>query len=107
MSAIDSLEHAVRQLSPEDLAAFRRWFLEFDAAAWDAQIEADARAGKLDAFAAERGRACVRSIARDSNREAMPPITLTSRAPPPDSTAVVICRSPSAWIASVEPARGQ
>ena len=28
-------------------------FAEFDAAAWDAQIEADAAAGKLDAFAAE------------------------------------------------------
>jgi len=30
------------------LAAFRAWFDEFEAEAWDRQIEADARAGKLD-----------------------------------------------------------
>ncbi len=53
MSTVESLERAVKQLSPGDLAAFRRWFLEFDAAAWDAQIEADARAGKLETMAAE------------------------------------------------------
>lgn len=47
------IERAVEQLSPEELANFRRWFVEFDAAAWDAQIEADAAAGKLDALAEE------------------------------------------------------
>lgn len=47
------IERAVEQLSPEELAKFRRWFLEFDTAAWDAQIEADAAAGKLDALAEE------------------------------------------------------
>jgi hypothetical protein len=47
------IERAVEQLSPEELAKFRRWFLEFDAAAWDAQIEADAAAGKFDALAEE------------------------------------------------------
>ncbi|MCC5644658.1 hypothetical protein LC607_17270 [Nostoc sp. CHAB 5824] len=31
----------VSLLSPEDLAAFRTWFTEFDAAAWDKQIEKD------------------------------------------------------------------
>ena len=53
MSEVESLERAIERLSAVDLAVFRRWFLEFDAAAWDAQIEADARAGKLDALAAE------------------------------------------------------
>ena len=47
------IERAVEQLSPEELAKFRQWFLEFDAAAWDAQIEADAAAGKFDALAEE------------------------------------------------------
>lgn len=47
------IERAIEQLSPEELANFRRWFVEFDAAAWDAQIEADAAAGKLDALAEE------------------------------------------------------
>jgi len=36
---------------PEELAQFRAWFLEFDWAAWDRQIEVDVRAGRLDAFA--------------------------------------------------------
>lgn len=53
MTTIESLERAVAGLPPADLAEFRRWFAEFDAAAWDAQIEADAAAGKLDALAAE------------------------------------------------------
>jgi len=47
------IERAVEQLSPEELAKFRRWFSEFDAAAWDAQIEADAAAGKFDSLAEE------------------------------------------------------
>jgi len=50
---VQSLEQAVSMLSPGDLAEFRRWFAEFDAAAWDAQIEADAASGKLDAMAAQ------------------------------------------------------
>jgi hypothetical protein len=49
---VKSLEQAVATLSSAELAEFRRWFAEFDAAAWDAQIEADAAAGKLDAMAA-------------------------------------------------------
>ncbi|MBE9107359.1 hypothetical protein IQ229_21230, partial [Nostoc cf. edaphicum LEGE 07299] len=35
------VELAISQLSSEDLAAFRAWFAEFDAAAWDKQIEKD------------------------------------------------------------------
>jgi hypothetical protein len=35
------------------LAEFRRWFADFDAAAWDGQIEQDAAAGKLDRLASE------------------------------------------------------
>ena len=53
MTPVESLEHAVAKLSPEELAEFRHWFAEFDAKAWDAQIEADAASGKLDRFAAE------------------------------------------------------
>ena len=45
MKTVETIERAIEQLSPEELAKFRRWFLEFDAAAWDAQIEADAAAG--------------------------------------------------------------
>ena len=51
MSTVQDIEAAVRQLSPEDLAAFREWFAEFDAALWDRQLEGDIAAGKLDRFA--------------------------------------------------------
>jgi len=53
MSTVKDIEAAVKSLSAEELAAFRNWFVEFDAAAWDRQIEADVHSGRLDALAAE------------------------------------------------------
>jgi hypothetical protein len=51
MSRLEAIEGEIERLSPEELARFRDWFLEFDAEAWDRQIESDARTGKLDALA--------------------------------------------------------
>lgn len=51
MSRVAAIEKEVQQLSPEELADFRDWFVRFDAEAWDQQIEADVEAGKLDALA--------------------------------------------------------
>ncbi|MEH2267309.1 MAG: hypothetical protein V7K68_02570 [Nostoc sp.] len=51
MSTLNEVELAVSQLLPEDLAAFRAWFAEFDAGAWDKQIEKDVAAGRLDVLA--------------------------------------------------------
>ncbi len=53
MTAVETIERAVEQLPTNELARFRDWFVKFDEAAWDAKIEADAAAGKLDALAAE------------------------------------------------------
>ena len=53
MENVKSIEKAVESLPPSELAEFRRWFAEFDAAVWDKQIERDAVSGKLDALAAE------------------------------------------------------
>lgn len=53
MGNVKSIEKAVEALPPSELAEFRRWFAEFDAADWDRQIEKDAAAGKLDDLAAE------------------------------------------------------
>lgn len=53
MTSVETIERAIEQLPPDELAKLRRWFLEFDAAAWDAQIETDAAAGKFDALAEE------------------------------------------------------
>jgi len=53
MNALLEIEQAVSQLSQNELATFRKWFQQFDAAAWDAQFESDVMAGKLDALAEE------------------------------------------------------
>lgn len=53
MNKVEAVEIEVQSLSPTELAAFRRWFHEFDAVAWDRQIEEDVRAGKLDRLADE------------------------------------------------------
>ena len=53
MGNIKSIEKAIEALPPAELAEFRRWYAEFDAASWDRQIEQDAAAGKLDALAGE------------------------------------------------------
>ncbi len=50
MSKIEQIEREIQALTPEELAAFRKWFLEFDAEVWDRQIQADAEAGRLDAL---------------------------------------------------------
>ena len=53
MPNVKSIEKAVESLRPSELAEFRRWFSEFDGAAWDRQIEQDAASGKLDVLASE------------------------------------------------------
>jgi len=53
VSSIKDIEIAVSKLSPEELSAFRNWFAEFDAEAWDQQLEADVAAGRLDSLAEE------------------------------------------------------
>ncbi|NEQ70364.1 MAG: hypothetical protein F6K21_33705 [Symploca sp. SIO2D2] len=51
MGTLEDLERTVSQLSPEDLAAFRAWFAEFDGKMWDRRLEEDAAVGKLDKLA--------------------------------------------------------
>ena len=53
MGTVKSIEDAVQALPRSELAEFRSWFAEFDAVAWDQQLESDAAAGKIDALAAE------------------------------------------------------
>ena len=53
MSDVKSIEKAIASLPPAELAEFRQWFAEFDAAAWDRQIEQDAQSGKLEQLASE------------------------------------------------------
>jgi hypothetical protein len=47
--SVEELQSAISQLPADDLDRFSRWFEEFLADQWDRQIEADIRAGRLDA----------------------------------------------------------
>lgn len=51
MSNLDEIESAVAELPLDELARFREWFARFDAKNWDAQIEQDLAAGRLDELA--------------------------------------------------------
>ena len=51
MSNVEKIEQEVLALSSAELDTFRKWFIEFDAEAWDRQIEEAIQAGKLDALA--------------------------------------------------------
>ena len=53
MSTVHEIETAVSKLSRQELLAFRDWFSEFDAGAWDKQFEEDVAAGHLDALGDE------------------------------------------------------
>lgn len=51
MTRLEKIEREIEALGPHDLARFRAWFAEYDAANWDGKIEADAASGKLDTLA--------------------------------------------------------
>jgi hypothetical protein len=53
MSTIQEIEQAIRNLTPQDLAALRQWFAAFDAELWDRQMEQEVAAGRLDWLAEE------------------------------------------------------
>ena len=53
MTEVQQLEEIIQNLSPDDLAKFRDWFLEYDANRWDQQIAGDFKAGRLDRMMAD------------------------------------------------------
>ena len=53
MTKLEDIEKAVTELSDEERAKLRAWLDELDEQAWDAQIERDAKAGKLDKLEAK------------------------------------------------------
>lgn len=48
MSSVKEIQDALKELSPQEFAAFREWFARFDATLWDRQFEMDVAAGHLD-----------------------------------------------------------
>lgn len=57
MTTVAEISGAVRRLPKRDLDRFRKWFADYDAAAWDAQLERDVANGRLDKFGREAARA--------------------------------------------------
>ena len=53
MTTVAQITGAVRKLPKRDLVRFRKWFVQYDAAAWDRQFEQDVAEGRLDALARE------------------------------------------------------
>jgi hypothetical protein len=51
MTTVEQITGVVRRLPKRDLARFRNWFAEYDAALWDREFEEDVAAGRLDALA--------------------------------------------------------
>ena len=51
MSKVESIEQQIKALSAQVIVQLRAWFLEFDWALWDQQLERDVAAGKLDVLA--------------------------------------------------------
>jgi hypothetical protein len=48
MTRVEKIEQSVKELAGDELAQFREWFAEYDAAKWDEQIATDLKAGRLD-----------------------------------------------------------
>jgi hypothetical protein len=53
MTTAEDIQRAIELLPARELARFRAWFELFNADRFDAAIERDTGAGKLDALAAE------------------------------------------------------
>ena len=53
MTTVEQITGAVKRLPTKDLARFRKWFADYDAAVWDRQLEQDGSAGPLEALARE------------------------------------------------------
>ena len=51
MNTVESITSAIAELPPEQVAQIRAWLNEKAEADWDAQIEEDARAGRLNGLA--------------------------------------------------------
>ncbi|MGA2590472.1 MAG: hypothetical protein ABSH32_11185 [Bryobacteraceae bacterium] len=48
MDRIEEIEAAINSLPPEEFWLLAQWFRELDQARWDAQMDRDSSAGKLD-----------------------------------------------------------
>jgi hypothetical protein len=57
MSTVQEIEVAIEQLPAPELSKLAQWFEAYLEKAWDARMEADAKAGKFSKFKEEIARA--------------------------------------------------
>ncbi|WP_292418844.1 hypothetical protein [Mesorhizobium sp.] len=72
MTKLEQIEKSVAELSPEELKAFAAWFETLQADLWNKQIEADAKAGRLDKLVAEARAEIAAGKLRDQRPFAIP-----------------------------------
>jgi len=48
MSTVQEIENAIQKLEPKEIHRVADWLQEFREELWDRQIDADAKAGRLD-----------------------------------------------------------
>jgi hypothetical protein len=48
MDRVEEIEAAINSLPPEEFRLLAQWFRELDQTRWDAQMDCDSSAGKLD-----------------------------------------------------------
>jgi hypothetical protein len=53
MTKLETIEREIASLDPEDVRRLGEWLAAYQEDLWDQQIEADAKAGKLDRLIAE------------------------------------------------------
>lgn len=53
MSTVEEIEAAIRRLGPAECLKLKAWLDTYHAELWDAQLESDVLAGRLDALAEE------------------------------------------------------
>ena len=51
MTKLERIEREIESLGPNELARFREWFANYDAAEWDASIAKDTAEGRLESLA--------------------------------------------------------
>lgn len=83
MARVEDIEQQLRELSLEELGEFREWFAEFDAEAWDRQLQSDVEAGKLDALAERALRARGQAFYEALSHHAAPDFWRCYEAGPP------------------------
>ena len=77
MTTVAEIAGAVKRLPKKDLVKFRKWFVDYDATAWDRQIESDQSAGRLEAMIRESRRDHLVGLRIHSQMAPCPKIFLT------------------------------